>query len=464
MKKFAKKIEAYALKNAIEHAGKARVESVLNSLFHEGLKKEQVKSVIKEIQEQVKKINDMNLEEQKRLFRELENQVDHREERKGLPELPNAKNGVVMRFAPSPSGPLHIGHVATAMPSSLYVKKYGGKFYVRIEDTNPRNIALEAYDMIKDEANWLFGNVSEFIIQSERMSYYYEYAEKLIRKNAAYVCTCCSKKFQELRKEGKECPCRELSIKKNLERWKKMFSDYKEGEAVLRFKSNMNLENPALRDFPLARIIESEHPRQGKRYRVWPLMTLSVAVDDIEYRMTHIIRAKEHRDSAKRQEMIFKALGKKIPYTAFLGRYKFKDLEISCTKTRKLIQEGKFTDWEDIRLPFIASLRKRGYQPEAFARMAEARGLSEVDKVISKEDYFQILDNFNREILKDKVRKAEFSEKKQKGFREITVLMPNASKKKAFVKVKEVKEGEILYFEGFGYARLNGKEFWFCHK
>ncbi|MEM2090025.1 MAG: glutamate--tRNA ligase family protein [Candidatus Pacearchaeota archaeon] len=464
--KFARKIEAYALKNAIEHKGKARVESVLNALFHEGLKKEQVKDVIEEIRKQVEKINSLSLEEQKQKFSSLQQEISHRVEREGLPELPNADKGVVTRFAPSPSGPLHIGHVATAMPSSLYAKKYGGKFYIRIEDTNPKNIDPKAYEMIPEEANWLFGNVSEVIIQSDRMEVYYKYAEELIKKNKAYVCICDPKKFRELKKAKKECPCRNLSVEENLKRWKKMLNKngYREGEAVLRFKSDLQLKNPAFRDFPLARIIEAKHPRQGKKYRVWPLMALGVAVDDMEYGMTHVIRAKEHRDSAIRQEMIFEAFGKKPPYTFFLGRYKFKDFEISCSKTRKLIEEKKFSGWDDIRLPFIAALRKRGYQPEAFAKMAEARGLSEVDKVISKEDYFEILDNFNREIIKDKAKKIEFSEQKQSGFKEITILMPDATKKKAFAKIKDIKDGEIVYFQNFGYARLNGNEFWFCHK
>lgn len=463
---FSRKIKGYALKNAIEHEGKARAESVLNALFHEGLKKEQIKEVMPEIQKVIEEINSLSIEQQKQLFKEFENEIAHRKERKGLPELPDAEKGVIMRFAPSPSGPLHIGHVATAMPSYLYVKKYGGKFYIRIEDTNPKNIAPEAYEMIIEEARWLFGDSFEVIIQSERMTRYYSYAEDLIKKGFAYVCECDAKKFQKLRIEGKECPCRNLSTEEHLKRWEKMLNrnGYKEGEAVLRFKSSMQLKNPSMRDFPLARIIETPHPRQGKKYRVWPLMSFSVTVDDIEYGMTHIIRAKEHRDSAIRQEMIYKALGKKFPYTFFLGRYKFKDLEISCTKTRKLIEEGKFTGWDDIRLPFIAALRKRGYQPEAFMKMAEARGLSEVDKVMSKEEYFEILDNFNREILREKCKRVEFSEEKKPEFKEIIILMPDASKKKAYAKIEDVKDGEIVYFRGFGYARLNKDLFWFCHR
>ena len=173
-------------------------------------------------------------------------------------------------------------------------------------------------------------------------------------------------------------------------------TNYKPGEVVVRFKSNLNDSNPAMRDFPLARINLQEHPLQKKKYRVWPLMNLSVTVDDIEYGMTHIIRAKEHMDNSKRQELIYKALGKKFPWTFFMGRIKFTDLPLSKRKIVAAIESGEFEGWNDIRLPTLSALRKRGYKPEAFAKLAEKRGLSDVDKVMESKDLFRLLDEFNK--------------------------------------------------------------------
>jgi glutamyl-tRNA synthetase len=158
----------------------------------------------------------------------------------------------------------------------------------------------------------------------------------------------------------------------------------------------MTHKNPAMRDFPLARVNLTKHPLQKNKYRVWPLMNLAVPVDDIEMKMTHIIRAKEHRDNAQRQEMIFNALGKKYPWAAFVGRYKFKDMELSATKITQGIKSKKYKGWSDPRLPTIQALKKK-YKPEAFWRLAEHRGLSEVDKVIDKKDFFKLLDEFNKE-------------------------------------------------------------------
>lgn len=401
-KKLKTKARAYALKNALAYKGKAQQGAIISSLFNEGLKKDEVKKFIKDISKIINEVNKLSLEEQKKEFKSLEKNVSERKVREGLEELPNVKKGrVIMRFAPSASGGFHIGHAMTLGLIYVYVKKYGGKLYVRIEDTNPENIYKPAYKMLKEESKWLTNGIAKIIIQSERMDLYYKYAEQLIKKNSAYVCTCSGDKFREYVKEKKNCPCRKLDVKENLIRWQKMLSKkgFNEGEAVLRFKSSegMKHKNPAMRDFPLARINLTEHVLQKKKYRVWPLMNLAVTVDDIELKMTHIIRGKDHRDNAKRQEMIYKALGKKFPWVGFMGKIHFKDIELSTTKIKQAIEKGKFQGWDDKRLPTIASLKKQGYKPQAFWRFSEQVGLSESDKTLDKEEYFKLLNAFNRD-------------------------------------------------------------------
>ena len=369
------------------------------------MKKSDVGKYAKEVNSIVNEVNKLSFEEQKKEFAELEGQVHERETREGLPELPDVKKGGVrMRFGPSPSGSLHIGHAISNVISSLYVKKYGGKFFIRIEDTNPEKIMKDSYNSIRKDCDWLFGNVAEYIIQSDRMFIYYKYVEKLLRKGKVYVCTCSQEEFKKQAEEEKECPCRNLNKKEHYERWENMLdkNGYKEGGAVLRFKTpeGMKHKNPAMRDFPLARICLKSHPRQKKKYRVWPLMNLAVPVDDIEYKMTHIIRGKDHRDNAERQKMFYTALGleKMYPWTFFMGRIKFTDLDLSKRKITAAIEEGKYSGWEDEKLPTLVSLRKRGYKPEAFWKLAEQRGLTEVDKVMSSKDFMALLDRFNREV------------------------------------------------------------------
>jgi len=398
-------IKAYALKNAVEHNGRAIIGAVVNSLFNEGLEKNKIKDIIPEVNSVLKQVNLMDLEEQKKHLSERENLIGHRPERDGLPELLNVKKGkVITRMSPSPSGPLHIGHILTILPNFLYVQKYGGVFYIRIEDTNPENIYPKSYKMIEEEAKWLCKNKVKFVIQSKRMNLYYKYVEKLINKNSAYVCECDKEKFKQMILAKKPCACRGLAKKEQLKRWRKMLSKdkggYKEGEAVLRFKSNLNDKNPAMRDFPLARINETKHYLQKNKFRVWPLMNLAVSVDDIEMKMTHIIRGKDHKDNAKRQKMIYKVLGKEkqYPKVFFIGRLHFKDLELSSSKMRKDIENGEYKGWSDKRLPTAASLKKQGYKPEVFWKFVEQRGISEADKIISKENFFQTLETFKKQI------------------------------------------------------------------
>ena len=204
MKITDKQIRAYTLKNAIAYGGKANPGAILGALFNEGLEKSKVKDIIPQIQKIIKEVEKLSLEEQRKEFESLEKNVSKRVVREGLPELPDVKkSGVVMRFSPSPSGGLHVGHAITSCLNYLYVQRYGGTYYIRIEDTNPENIYVPAYKLIGKEAKWLFKDKVKIIIQSDRMKLYYKYAEKLINKKAAYVCTCSGDDFREFVKTRK---------------------------------------------------------------------------------------------------------------------------------------------------------------------------------------------------------------------------------------------------------------------
>lgn len=402
----------YALKNAISHKGKANQGAVISSLFAEGLQKSQIKNVVKEVSQVINEVNSLLLDEQEKQFKNYEENLSERDVKKEgeLPDLPltnkQEKEGIVMRIAPSASGPLHLIHGINASLSYDFVLKYGGKFYVRIEDTDPENIDPNVYEMIEEDVRWLTKNNAIVLIQSDRMEVYYDYAVNLISSGNAYVCHCSSEDFKNYVNGRKDCPCRNKSVQSNFKEWEKMLSpdnskNYNQGEVVLRFKTpvsenGMKNKNPAMRDFPLARINETEHPRQMNEYRVWPLMNLAVSADDIEMGMTHVIRGKDHRDNAQRQRMIFSVLNKKYPWAGFLGKYHFKDMTISTSKFRKEINEGKYFGWDDPKLPTLQSLKKK-YKPEAFWKMAAHIGLSEVDKTMNKEDFFENMDRFNKE-------------------------------------------------------------------
>ena len=404
-KKIMEDIRNWALQNALKYKGKANQGAVTGKLLsnHPELKKE-LNTLGREISKIISEVNKLGADKQRK---ELEKRAPElleekpKEKRTGLKPLKEAKEGkFTVRFAPSPSGPLHIGHAYGLSINSEYARMYKGKLILRVEDTDPSNIYEPAYEMMPIDAKWLTkDNVAEVIFQSDRLGHYYDHMEKLIAAGNAYVCTCDPDEFRELIMKKKACPCRELSIKENGERWGKMVGEYKPGDAVCRIKTDVAHKNPAMRDWPAMRINDHKHPRHGTEYRVWPLMNFSVAIDDHLLGLTHVINGKEHTDGAKRQKYIFDYFKWKRPTYINWGRINFIGLEVSCSKTKQKIEYGEFEGWEDIRLPFMPALRRRGYQPEAFIKFAVDMGVSLTDKTVTKDDFFKTVDAFNKEVI-----------------------------------------------------------------
>jgi glutamyl-tRNA synthetase len=228
---------------------------------------------------------------------------------------------------------------------------------------------------------------------------YYDSAEKLISDCNAYVCTCNADAFHTLINKKQACPCRNIGKEENLKRWAKMFGEYDPGEAVVRIKTDVAHPNPAMRDWPALRINTHIHPRQTDKHHVWPLMNFAVAVDDHNLGMTHVINGKEHADNAKRQKYVFDYMKWTSPTYINWGRINFEGFEVSCSKTKEKIQQGEFEDWDDIRLPFLPALRRRGYQPGAFIKLATDIGISLTDKTVSMEEFFKNLNANNKDII-----------------------------------------------------------------
>jgi len=398
----------HALKNAISYGGKASAGAVLGHVLAGNPNlRQNVPEVKKEIDKILAQVNSLSLAAQEAKLLSLAPEMleeKRAEVRISLPELPNAEKGkVVMRFEPSPSGALHIGHAFVFLLNAEYCKKYDGKLYLRVSDTNPSNIHEPAYKLIEQEARWITDCPFNFKLQSDNVETYYKYAEELIKKGKAYVCTCSSEQFKKLVDAGKACPHRELPAAQQMKEWKKMLTKgkegYKEGQAVLRIKTDLKAKNPALREWPAFRITESEHPKQGTKYRVWPLMNFAVAIDDALQGMTHVLRGKDHIVNTERQLFIFDYMKWKKPHYIHIGRINFSNLKLSASATREAIENKEYSGWDDIRLPFLAALKRRGLQPGAFANYAIAIGPSKVDKTLSIEEFMQIIYDNDRKIL-----------------------------------------------------------------
>ena len=404
-----KDILKYALKNAIEHKGRADEKAVVGKLFKDKKNLDPVE-VLKEVKEVVKKVNSMNLEEQREELNSLDFRLLKKEKVKKefiLPELKTDKK-IVMRFAPNPNGAMSLGHSRVALLNWFYVELYKGRYILRFDDTDPKNkVPLKkVYKWFVNDIKWLGIRIDKKVIQSKRLKWYYNHAKKLIEMGKAYVCTCDKDEKKDLLMKKKSCNCRELSVKEVSDCWRKMLKKgYKEGEAVLRIKTNLDNKNPAVRDWPAFRIVdENKHPF-NKRARVWPLLNFASAIDDYEQGITHIIRGVDLKVSDDRQRYIYNYLNWEYPEVILVGKLYLKGIG-STTQAKEMIENNELSGWDDPRLGTIMALRKRGFQSEAIVEFIRSLGLNKSDVDISIKNLIA----FNKKFLEKKANRHFFIE------------------------------------------------------
>jgi glutamyl-tRNA synthetase len=299
--------------------------------------------------------------------------------KKELPALEKTESGVVMRFAPNPSGPLHLGHARAAVLNDAYVRRYGGKYILRIEDTDPKRVDPEAYRMVPEDIDWLGLTIHEVVYQSDRFDLYERYGTELIGRGGAYVCSCENEQFRELKLARKACPCRSTTIEENLGLWERMLAgEFGEGEATVRVRTELEHPDPAMRDFPVFRILHAPlHPRVEAV--VYPLMNFSVAVDDHLLGVTHVIRGKDHIANTRRQRYIYDYFGWPVPVYRHYGRMGIEGVILSTSQMREGIRSGIYQGWDDIRLGTLRALARRGIDPAAVREAMIDIGIGDTD-------------------------------------------------------------------------------------
>jgi len=400
MRNLEKEILGYALKNAIEF-GKADAGRIIPKLFQHGLKKEEIGEIMNDVKLIVDNVNSMTDEERKKEFEKAEKNIKTIERKEGeLPELPNADGKLVFRIAPFPSGDLHIGNVRAFMANALYAEKYKGKLLLVIDDTigsEEKQVLPEAYDLIKESLKWLGIKYDKKIIyKSDRIKIYYEYAEELIEKGKAYVCHCSQEVLKNNREKGIECACRQANEKEQLKRWKEMFNE-KEGMAILRIKTDMQHPNPAFRDRVLFKISERTHPRVGNKYKVWPTLEMTWAIDDHLLGITHVIRGNDLLMESEMEKYIWDIFGWKHPEIIHTGLIKIEGTgeKLSKSKAQKEIESGEFTGHDDPRTWSIHSLKRRGLTKEAIREFIKEMSISSNDVTVPIETLYSI----NRSLI-----------------------------------------------------------------
>lgn len=419
-----KEIRKMALQNAFEHEGETRDKIILGKIL--GTKPEfrsKVKEISPEISEIVASVNQLASEEQekeiKENFPELLAPKEKIVEREGLPELKDAEQGkVITRFPPEPNGYPHIGHAKAAIINSEYAKMYGGKFILRMDDTNPEAERMEYHAAIKVGLEWLGIEFDTIKSTSDDMELFYEKGNELINSGKAYVCTCKREDISKNRRERKACKCSTEDIEKNNKNWEKMNEKFKPGDAVVRFRGDMKADNAVMRDPVLFRIIEGKHYTLGEKYRIWPSYDMAVAIEDSIDGVTHAFRSKEFELREELINAILDALNMRKPAQGFFSRLEFKGMPISKRIIKPLIEEGKVSWYDDPRLPTLEALRRRGIKPEAIRKFIMSLGFTKANTLAP----FDSLEAFNRKFVDaDSIRLFMVSNAKKLTIRNLSI-------------------------------------------
>ena len=310
---------------------------------------------------------------------------------------------VQTRFPPEPNGYLHIGHAKSILLNYGLAQKYGGKFNLRFDDTNPTKEKTEFVESIMDDVKWLGADFEDrLFFASNYFDQMYECAVFLIKKGKAFVCDLTADQIREYRGDfttpGKESPYRNRSVEENLALFEEMKEGkYQDGEKVLRAKIDMASPNINMRDPVIYRVARMSHHNTGDKWCIYPMYDFAHPIEDAIEHITHSICTLEFEDHRPLYDWVVKECEFENPPR----QIEFAKLYLTNVITgkryiKKLVEDNIVVGWDDPRLVSIAALRRRGYTPEAIKMFVEMVGVS---KANSSVDY-AMLEYCIREDLK----------------------------------------------------------------
>lgn len=301
---------------------------------------------------------------------------------------------VRVRYAPSPTGHLHIGNARTALFNYLFARNQNGKFIIRIEDTDQkRNIEGGEESQLRylkwlgiewDESIDVGGEYGPYR-QSERTEIYQKYTEELLEKGLAYHCYCTSEELEKEREEqqaNSQMPrysgkCRNLTAKQRAE----LEGEGREPSIRFRVPSNteikwndivkdeVSFESEGIGDFVIVK-------KDGT-----PTYNYAVAIDDYLMKMTHVLRGDDHISNTPKQILVYEALGWTPPV--------FGHMTLIVNENRR-----KLSKRDESIIQFIEQYKELGYLPEALFNFITMLGWSPVgeEEIFSKEQFIEIFD------------------------------------------------------------------------
>ena len=317
-------------------------------------------------------------------------------------------SSVVTRFPPEPNGYLHIGHAKSICLNFGVAEEFGGKTYLRFDDTNPLKEEQDFVDAIIEDVRWLgYDFEDRLTYSSDYFQQIYECAEKLIQDGKAYVDNLSAKEIRDhrgtLTAPGRDSPYRDREADKNLELFQRMRDgEFAEGEHVLRARIDMASPNINLRDPTLYRIRKATHHRTGDKWCIYPMYDFALTISDALEGVTHSLCTLEFEDHRPLYDWILDQLD--LPHRP--RQIEFSRLNLAYTVMSKrslaeLIELGQVSGWNDPRIPTLAGMRRRGYPPAAIRDFCNRVGVTKKENIIE----MGMLENSVRKELDDRAQR-----------------------------------------------------------
>lgn len=292
-------------------------------------------------------------------------------------------DSVHTRFPPEPNGHLHVGSAYAIQINWLAAQKYGGKFNLRMDDTNPEKESMEYVESIVEDMRWLGCDWEDrLFFASDYFEELYDYACRLIEKGLAYVCDLTPAEVRTMRggltQAGTNSPYRNRPVEENLRLFAEMKAGkYAEGKRSLRAKIDMASPNMNMRDPVIYRICYTAHYRRGTDWCIYPLYDFQHPVSDAMEGITHSMCSDEFKNHRPLYDWFLEKLEFERPSRQVeFGRINLRGIKTGKRDLRSMVENGTVSGWDDPRMPTIKGLKRRGYTPEMIRDFVFAIGVA----------------------------------------------------------------------------------------
>ena len=294
------------------------------------------------------------------------------------------------RFPPEPNGYLHIGSAKAIYINWSIAKQYGGKFNLRMDDTNPSHEDMEFVDSIQEDLHWLGADPNGGVFYgSDYFDICYDYAEKLNKEGKAYVDDLSREEARAYRgddagKPSRPSPYRDRTPEENLDLFRRMRAgEFPDGSRTLRAKIDLASPNMNMRDPTIYRIMRATHHRQGDKWCIYPLYDYAHPIQDATEGITHSLCSLEFENHRPLYDWVIQnTVGGKFPKQREFARLNITNTVMSKRYLRSLVEQGIVDGWDDPRMPTLCGLRRRGYTPTSIFTFVREAGVAKADNLI----------------------------------------------------------------------------------